>query len=194
MKDIGHQLHDLIRRLYPICRSITGDGLRETLHIIREQIPIELREVPSGTQALDWIVPREWNIRDAWIKNSAGDRLVDFRKLNLHVVNYSVPVKATMRLAELKDHLFTLPEHPEWVPYRTSYYKESWGFCLSEQELQRLRANEDYEVCIDSSLKDGYLTYGELCCREIARKRSWYPVMSVTHRSPTITYLELLLR
>jgi len=162
MKDIGHQLHDLIRRLYPICRSITGDGLRETLHIIREQIPIELREVPSGTQALDWIVPKEWNIRDAWIKNSAGDRLVDFRKLNLHVVNYSVPIKARMQLAELKEHLFTLPEHPEWVPYRTSYYKESWGFCLSEQELQRLRANEDYEVCIDSSLKDGYLTYGEL--------------------------------
>jgi len=162
MKDIGHQLHDLIRRLYPICRSITGAGLRETLHIIREQIPIELREVPSGTQALDWIVPREWNIRDAWIKNSAGDRLVDFRKLNLHVVNYSVPIKARMQLAELKEHLFTLPEHPEWVPYRTSYYKESWGFCLSEQELQRLRANEDYEVCIDSSLKDGYLTYGEL--------------------------------
>ena len=162
MKDIGHQLHDLIRRLYPICRSITGDGFRETLHIIREQIPIELREVPSGTQALDWIVPREWNIRDAWIKNSAGDRLVDFRKLNLHVVNYSVPVKATMRLAELKDHLFTLPEHPEWVPYRTSYYKESWGFCLSEQQLQQLRADEDYEVCIDSTLENGHLTYGEL--------------------------------
>ena len=162
MKDLGHQLHDLIRRLYPICRSITGDGLRETLHIIREQIPIELREVPSGTQVLDWIVPREWNIRDAWIKDSAGDRLVDFRKLNLHVVNYSVPIKATIRLAELKDHLFTLAEHPEWVPYRTSYYKESWGFCLSEQELQRLREEEDYEVCIDSTLEDGYLTYGEL--------------------------------
>ena len=162
MKDVGHQLHDLIRRLYPICRSITGDGLRETLHIIREQIPIELREVPSGTRVLDWIVPREWNIRDASIKNSAGDRLVDFRKLNLHVVNYSVPVKATMRLAELKDHLFTLPAHPEWVPYRTSYYKESWGFCLSEQQLQQLGADEDYEVCIDSTLEDGHLTYGEL--------------------------------
>jgi len=162
MKDLGHQLHDLIRRLYPICRSITGDGLRETLHIIREQIPIELREVPSGTQVLDWVVPREWNIRDAWIKDSEGDRVIDFRKLNLHVVNHSVPIKTRMRLAELKDHLFTLPEHPEWIPYRTSYYQESWGFCLSEKQLQRLRADEDYEVCIDSSLKDGSLTYGEL--------------------------------
>ena len=162
MSTPGAEMHDLVKRLYPICRSITGDGVRETLRIIQEHIPVELREVPSGTKAFDWTVPKEWNIRDAWIKNSAGERLVDFRKLNLHVVSYSSPVRRRMGLAELKNHLFTIPAHPGRVPYRTSYYEETWGFCLSENQWQQLRDGEEYDVCIDSSLEPGHLTYGEL--------------------------------
>ena len=154
-------MHALMRRLFPICRSITGEGVRETLRIIREHVPIEIQEVPSGTKVLDWNVPREWNIRDAWIKNAAGERIVDFKKLNLHVVSYSTPIKRRMRLAELKEHLFTIADHPDWVPYRTSYYKESWGFCLSENQLGQLNESDEYDVCIDSSLQDGSLTYGE---------------------------------
>ena len=154
-------MNALIARLYPICRSITGDGVRETLRILREYIPLEIREVATGTKVLDWTVPREWNIRDAWIKDSTGKRLVDFRKLNLHVVSYSSPIHRSMRLAELKDHLFTVPGYPDWVPYRTSYYDENWGFCLSEKQLAQLSDDEEYEVCIDSSLANGQLTYGE---------------------------------
>ncbi|MEO7725130.1 MAG: DUF4910 domain-containing protein [Chthoniobacterales bacterium] len=162
MSTDGTTMHDLITRLYPICRSITGDGVRETLRLVQEQIPIEVHEVPSGTKVFDWTVPKEWNIRDAWIKNSAGERLIDFRKLNLHVVSYSSPIRRKMELAELKDHLVTLPAHPDWVPYRTNYYEENWAFCLSEKQLQALHEDEEYDVCIDSSLEDGHLTYGEL--------------------------------
>ena len=154
-------MHALMRRLFPICRSITGEGVRETLRIIREHVPLEIREVPSGTKVLDWNVPHEWNIRDAWIKNAAGERIVDFKKLNLHVVSYSIPIKRRMRFAELKEHLFTIADHPDWVPYRTSYYKESWGFCLSENQLGQFNESDEYDVCIDSSLQDGSLTYGE---------------------------------
>jgi len=144
----------LISELYPICRSITGDGLRETLRLLQRQIPLELREVPTGTQVFDWTVPKEWNIRDAYVKNAKGERVIDFRKSNLHVVNYSAPVRRRMRLAEVKEHLHTLPAHPDWIPYRTSYYKESWGFCLSEKQLAELK-DEEYEVCIDSTLEVG---------------------------------------
>ncbi len=153
-------MYRLISELYPICRSITGDGLRETLRILQRQIPLELSEIPTGTQVFDWTVPKEWNIRDAYVKNSSGERVIDFRKSNLHVVNYSVPVRRRMSLAELKDHLFTLPAQPEWIPYRTSYYKESWGFCLSQRQLSAMK-EDDYEVCIDSTLEDGHMTYGE---------------------------------
>ena len=121
--------------LYPICRSITGDGLRQTLARIAERIPIRMTEVPSGTPVFDWTIPKEWNIRDAWIKSSDGCRVVDFHRLNLHVMNYSAPIHCKMSLAELRKHLFTLPENPDWIPYRTSYYKESWGFCLSQNQL-----------------------------------------------------------
>lgn len=152
---------ELMTRLYPICRSITGEGVRETLRIMQEQIPLEIREVPTGTQVFDWSVPKAWNIRDAWIKNSAGERLVDFRQLNLHVVSYSVPVRQRMRLDQLREHLYTIPDYPDWVPYRTSYYKETWGFCLSENQLRQFNDNDEYDVCIDSSLADGSLTYGE---------------------------------
>jgi len=156
----GQAMVRLISELYPICRSITGDGLRETLRLLQRQIPLELREVPTGTQVFDWTVPKEWNIRDAYVKNAKGERVIDFRKSNLHVVNYSAPVRRRMRLAEVKEHLHTLPAHPDWIPYRTSYYKESWGFCLSEKQLAELK-DEEYEVCIDSTLEVGHLTYGE---------------------------------
>lgn len=156
----GQAMLRLIGELYPICRSITGDGLRETLRLLQRQIPLEIREVPTGTQVFDWTVPKEWNIRDAYVKNAKGERVIDFQKSNLHVVNYSVPVRLRMPLAELKEHLFTLPKHPDWIPYRTSYYKESWGFCLSETQLAGMK-DEEYEVCIESTLEDGHLTYGE---------------------------------
>src|SRR5712672_1567782 len=117
---IGEHLHAFITELYPICRSITGDGLRETLNRIGRRISLQIHEVASGTQIFDWTVPREWNIRDAYVKNSEGDRVIDFQKSNLHVVRYSVPVRRRMRLAELKEHLFTLPAHPDLIPYRTS--------------------------------------------------------------------------
>src|SRR5690242_12082612 len=123
---VALQMHRLITDLYPICRSITGDGLRSTLEIIGRYIALRIHEVPSGTPVFDWTVPNEWNIRDAYVKDSKGKRVIDFHESNLHVVNYSVPVKARMSLDELKDHLFTLPDHPDWVPYRTSYYNESW--------------------------------------------------------------------
>jgi aminopeptidase-like protein len=159
--DVGREMYRLITELYPICRSITGDGVRRTLQIIQRHIPLAVHEVPSGTTVFDWTVPKEWNIKDAYIKNARGERVVDFQQSNLHVVSYSVPVKKRMSLTALKPHLFTLPEHPEWIPYRTSYYTESWGFCLSHKQFSQLREDEEYEVCIDSSLTDGSLTYGE---------------------------------
>jgi aminopeptidase-like protein len=156
-------MHALVSELYPICRSITGDGLRQTLDQIGKHIPLRRFEVPSGTEVFDWTVPREWNIRDAYIKDRSGHRVVDFRACNLHVMNYSTPVHRTMTLAELRGHLFTVPDHPTWIPYRTSYYKDAWGFCLSEAQLAAITngEHEEYEVLIDSSLGDGSLSYGE---------------------------------
>jgi aminopeptidase-like protein len=153
-------MHALIEELYPICRSITGNGVRDTLSIIGREIPIEVTEVPTGTKVLDWTVPREWNIRDAWIKDRNGNRVVDFHECNLHVVSYSTPVHETMRRDELEAHLYSLPDQPDWVPYRTSYYNEAWGFCLSENQRKAL-SDDEYEVCIDSELREGHLTYGE---------------------------------
>jgi aminopeptidase-like protein len=157
---VGTEIYDLARKLYPICRSITGDGLRRTLDILGREVPLAIREVPSGTRVFDWTVPREWNIRDAYIKNAQGERVVDFQRSNLHVVNYSIPIHARMSLAELRPHLHSLPEHPDWIPYRTSYYNEQWGFCLTHRQLQSLEEGE-YEVSIDASLTDGHLTYAE---------------------------------
>lgn len=160
MAGVGQAMHRLMAELYPICRSITGDGNRQTLDILRRFIPIEIHEVPSGTQVFDWTVPREWNIRDAYVKNTKGERVIDFNASNLHVVSYSVPVQRRLRLQELREHLFSLPDRPDWIPYRTSYYNETWGFCVSHRQLEAL-ADEEYEVCIDSSLTEGHLTYGE---------------------------------
>ncbi|MGH7232564.1 MAG: DUF4910 domain-containing protein [Nitrospiraceae bacterium] len=153
-------MHRLMSDLYPICRSITGNGLRDTLKLIQKHIPLTVHEVPSGTKVFDWTVPLEWNIEDAYIKDARGERIVDFYQSNLHVVSYSVPIKVKMRLKDLQAHLFTLPDHPDWIPYRTSYYKENWGFCLSHRQFLSLR-DEEYEVCIDASLKTGSLTYGQ---------------------------------
>ena len=158
--DIGQAMHQLMAELYPICRSITGDGVRQTLRILQQHIPLQMHEVPTGLEVFDWTVPKEWNIRDAYIKNSKGEKIVDFQNSNLHVVNYSVPVHQKMSLEELKSRLHTVPEYPDRIPYRTSYYKENWGFCLSYEQFSALQEDE-YEVYIDSSLEDGHLTYGE---------------------------------
>jgi aminopeptidase-like protein len=157
---IGKQMYQLVETLYPICRSITGPGVRETMAHIQKLLPITINEVPSGTPVFDWEVPKEWAIRDAYVKNSAGERVIDFKAFNLHVLNYSTPVNQRMTLAELRPHLTTLPEQPDWIPYRTTYYQEKWGFCLSQNHLDSLPEG-DYEVVIDSTLQNGSLTYGE---------------------------------
>lgn len=157
---IGEELHRFAAELYPICRSITGAGVRETLARIEKRIPLSIREIASGTEVFDWTVPREWNIRDAYIKDATGKKVVDFRRHNLHVVSYSSPFTGKLTLDELRPHLHTLPEHPDWIPYRTSYYKEDWGFCITHNQLVSLEEG-NYEVVIDSTLKKGNLVYGE---------------------------------
>jgi aminopeptidase-like protein len=150
----------LIEALYPICRSITGDGLRRSLGLIADEIPLRLTEVPSGTPVFDWTVPREWNVRQAYIATLDGRRVVDFAVSNLHILQYSVPVDRIVERDELRRHLHTLPETPDWIPYRTSYYSENWGFCLSQRQAERL-TDERYRVVIDTTLTPGHLTYGE---------------------------------
>ena len=157
----GKALMALIEELFPICRSITGNGVRQTLEILQRYIRLEVNEVPSGTRVLDWTVPAEWNIRNAYIACPDGTRVVDFAASNLHIVQYSRPIDALMLLAELRPHLHTLPDHPDWTPYRTSYYTDNWGFCLTQRQLSTL-ADGLYRVVIDSDLMPGHLTYGEL--------------------------------
>jgi aminopeptidase-like protein len=160
-EELGDSIHALVERLYPICRSITGEGIRETLRIVGERVPgLAIRAVPSGTPAFDWTVPREWNIRDAWVKGPTGEKVIDFRESNLHVVGYSIPVHRSMSLAALRSHLHTLPDQPQWIPYRTSYYKEDWGFCLKHRDYEKLPEGT-YEVFIDATLEPGHLNYGE---------------------------------
>ncbi|HET9486129.1 MAG TPA: DUF4910 domain-containing protein, partial [Chryseosolibacter sp.] len=158
---LGTQMHQLIVDLYPICRSITGSGTVETLKYIQKIIPLSIYKIPTGTKVFDWEIPKEWNIKDAYIKNSKGEKIVDFSNSNLHVLNYSIPVRKHVSLEDLKKHLHSLPEYPDWIPYRTSYYHEDWGFCITHNQLKSLK-DEIYEVCIDSSLEPGHLTYGEL--------------------------------
>jgi len=161
---VGQGLYDLMAELYPICRSLTGAGQRRTLDILRRRIDLTVHEVPSGTAVFDWTVPKEWNIRAAYIKDVRGRKIIDFADSNLHVVGYSVPVRRRMSFAALKPHLFSLPDHPDWIPYRTSYYREDWGFCLSHRQLLEMKDGE-YEVCIDSTLADGAMSYGECFLR-----------------------------
>jgi aminopeptidase-like protein len=159
-ENIGDELFSLAAEIYPICRSITGEGVRETLRAISKHIDLEVREIPSGTAVFDWSIPREWNIRDAYIKNERGEKVIDFAQSNLHVMSYSVPVRQRLSLAELKQHICTLPDQPDLIPYRTSYYAENWAFCMPHRLFENLR-DETYEVVIDSTLADGSLTYGE---------------------------------
>jgi aminopeptidase-like protein len=159
--DVGRRLHDLVADLYPICRSITGDGVRATLRRLGELVPMRVHEVPTGTPVLDWTVPREWNVREAYLADARGERVVDLAHSTLHLMSYSVPVRGWFSMDELRPHLHTLPEHPDWIPYRTSYYREDWGFCLSERQRAGL-TDDRYEVVIDASLEPGHLTYGEV--------------------------------
>ena len=157
---LAHEAHALVRELYPICRSITGEGVRRTLDRLGQVTLLQRFEVPTGTPVFDWEIPREWNVREAWIRDPAGKTIVDFADHNLHLVSYSTPFRGHLSLAELKEHLHTLPEHPDWIPYRTSYYREYWGFCLRHRDLDALRPGE-YEVCVDTSLEPGNLSYAE---------------------------------
>ncbi len=164
-------LEDYFDRLWPITRSLTGNGNRESLKILSEIIDLEINEIPSGTTCYDWNIPPEWNIQDAWIKNSKGDKIIDFSKNNLHVLGYSTPFKGTLSFKELKEHLYTLPKQPDLIPYLCSYYKERWGFCLSHNQLLSLDVNEIYEVFIDSSLDSmGSMTVGEAILKGTSKK------------------------
>jgi aminopeptidase-like protein len=159
--DIGIEIYSLIEKLFPICRSITGNGTRKTLELIKQHIPIEINEIHSNTKVFDWTVPKEWNIINAYVKNSKGEKIIDFQKSNLHILQYSIPIHKKMTLDELKNHLYSIEEYPDWIPYRTSYYQENWGFCISHKQFQTLD-DDEYEVFIDSTLEHGSLTYGEL--------------------------------
>ena len=160
--DIGNEMYTLCNKLFPICRSITGNGVRETLRVLQNICPaMTLHEVPTGTQVFDWTVPKEWNIRDAWIKNSKGEKILDFAKSNLHVMGYSIPVNQKVTLEELLPLIHTQPDQPDAIPYVTSYYKERYGFCMSQEQKDTLR-EDTYHIYIDSDLKDGSLTYGEI--------------------------------
>jgi aminopeptidase-like protein len=161
MQATGASLHEFASRLYPICRSITGAGVRQTLRLVAARIPLALTEVPSGSRAFDWEVPLEWNVEDACILDADGRRVVDFQAHNLHLVSYSEPLRATLSLEDLTPHLHSLPEHPGWIPYRTSYYRRSWGFCLRHTDRQTLGRGKKYRIEIRSSLAPGALTYGE---------------------------------
>lgn len=163
LKIIGQSMYSLCVELFPICRSITGNGVRKTLSILNSVIGGEMvvREVPSGTQVFDWSVPKEWNIRNAWIKDSKGNKILDFKDNNLHVVGYSLPVNKKVNLEELKTIIYTQPEQPDAIPYVTSYYKERYGFCMTQNQKNNLK-EDNYHIFIDSELKDGSLTYGEI--------------------------------
>ena len=163
----GEYAYNLASELFPICRSITGNGVRQTLKILQRENPeLTINEVPSGTQVFDWTVPKEWNIKDAWVKDKNGKKIIDFTETNLHIMGYSIPVHKTVSLKELLDVIYTEPNQPEVIPYVTSYYKERYGFCISEnqknQMLNDYAETDQFEICIDSTLEDGSLTYGEL--------------------------------
>jgi aminopeptidase-like protein len=164
IEDLGVDMHNLCTKLFPICRSITGDGFRKSLNIIKTDLDLqklEAFEVPTGTKCFDWEVPKEWNIQDAYVIAPDGSKICDFKVSNLHVLNYSIPIDKEVSLEELQEHLYSLPDQPTAIPYITSYYKERWGFCLSQNERDKLVPGQ-YKVYIDSELKDGSLTYGEL--------------------------------
>jgi len=193
-KVVGEKIYELLQRLFPICRSITGDGVRKTLTIIQEHIPtMKVHEVPTGTKAFDWTVPKEWNIKDAYVMDAKWKKVIDFKENNLHVVGYSIPVNKKISLAELQKHLYSLENQPDAIPYVTSYYQERWGFCISGNERKKLKKG-DYTVFIDSELKDGSLTYGEVVIPGKSKKEIFistyvcHPSMANNELSgPTVT-------
>jgi len=159
-ENVGKQMHKFMTELFPICRSITGNGVRETLKKIQTYLPLKITEVPSGTKAFDWIIPKEWNIKSAYVIDPKGNKIIDFKNSNLHVVSYSIPIHKKISLSELKPHIHTLPDMPKSIPYLTSYYNEDWGFCMKHEDFIELEEGE-YEIMIDSSLENGSLTYAE---------------------------------
>lgn len=162
MNEEGQKIYHICEELFPICRSLTGNGVRETFRILKKYYSdIRITEVPSGTQVFDWTIPREWNIRDAYIEDESGKKIVDFKKNNLHVMGYSIPIDKKMNLADLSEHIYTLPGQPNLIPYTTSYYKERWGFAMTDMQKNSLK-DGIYHAVIDSDLKDGFLTYGEI--------------------------------
>jgi len=162
MTEIGDSIYALAKELFPICRSITGNGVRKTLRILQAEVGmLEIHEVPTGQKAFDWEVPREWNIRDAYVIDPTGEKIIDFQQSNLNVVGYSVPVDKVVSLDELQEHLHSLPEQPNAIPYITSYYQERWGFCLTHTQRETLPPGQ-YRVMINSELEKGSLTYGEI--------------------------------
>jgi len=162
MSNLGSEMYNLCQKLFPICRSITGDGFRASIDILREYLPaLDVIEVPTGTRCFDWEIPKEWNIKDAYIITPDGNKICDFKKSNIHLVGYSIPVDKNVSLDELQEHLHSLPDQPKAIPYVTSYYKERWGFCISDEERKNLKPG-NYRVVVDSELKNGSLTYGEL--------------------------------
>ena len=158
--NLGEDIFAFAAEIYPICRSITGKGVRKTLQAIRSHINLEIHEVPTGMEVFDWVVPQEWNVREAYIRDQRGRKIVDFAASNLHLMSYSVPVRRWVSLAELKQHVYTLPDQPDLIPYRTSYYAENWAFCMPHRLLESLE-DERYEVVIDTDFSDGSLSYGE---------------------------------
>lgn len=157
----GRAMHDLMARLWPLCRSLTGDGVRRSFAILGETVPLAVHECPSGSRAFDWTVPDEWTVREAWIEAPDGSRIADFADNNLHLMSYSVPFEGELELAELKPHLHTRPDLPDAVPYVTSYYRRDWGFCLSHRQYEALRPGR-YRVRVDTTLAPGSLTYADL--------------------------------
>jgi aminopeptidase-like protein len=172
----GAALQAFAAQLYPICRSITGNGVRQTLKLINQRIELDWHEVPSGTRVFDWEVPLEWNIEDAWIGAPDGRRVVDFKAHNLHILNYSEPVRISLPLEQLTPKLYSIPAHEDWIPYRTSYYQRQWGFCMAHRQRSQLRPG-NYQVVVDSSLTAGSLTYAEC----VLPGRSREEVLFFTH-------------
>jgi aminopeptidase-like protein len=190
----GFEIHGLAQRLWGINRSITGDGVRKTLSILKEFLPdLSVVEVPTGTSVFDWTIPKEWRVNDAYIISPSGEKICSFKENNLHLVGYSTPIHAKLTLSELQNNLYSLPEQPTAIPYITSYYKERWGFCLSQQQRDSLESGE-YEVFIDSDLFDGSLSYGELLIKGTSDKEIFistyvcHPSMANNELSgPTVT-------
>lgn len=191
-------------RLWPICRSITGDGLRESFEVLKEIIPLELEEVPSGTPVLDWVIPDEWNISEAYLIDPKGNKIVDIRVNNLHIVNYSIPFEGELTWEELQSHLHYKEDQPDAIPYVTSYYNKKWGFCLSHNQFKQLPREGRYQVVIKSTLKAGSLTYGEKVIEGSSKKEVLFtsylchPSMANNELSGPLTlaflYKELSLR